>query len=428
MAPAESTPGPGPIGGQDAHYRPYVQAQQEARQQGRGPIDAVTLWSQCASHQNSLFRGHRQCSGADIGSYSACRGNIGSEGLGWQRAADEAALTTPQLVASRAYARDLEVHDLEEVISACSLSIRRYGFCCVDHVIPREEVARAKWEVSDGHEQQIAALGQQRPRSEIVLQPTFARYLCHPTIVGIAQTMLDAHVRIANVGHRNLPSDEQAPHGIGGFEVGPKENRGRHGREWHTDWPHDLSDRGPHAQGGPIRQPFPDVCMSLSMVWYMVDVGPDSGATYCVPGSHRDTRNPRGPHDNICVSAPIPGEMQVSCPAGSVYIQDSRCWHSTACHNTSGHVRVAAQNRWTPYWLNGALGGGALTAQEWGALPAGLQPLLRHQCAELEDLACDAKRLRGEAADAQNTWGFSRAGEEGLESANAHIVVRVAKL
>ena len=41
-------------------------------------------------------------------------------------------------------------------------------------------------------------------------------------------------------------------------------------------------------------------------------------------GSHRDTRNPRGPNDNICVSAPIPGEMQVSCPRGSVYIQDSR--------------------------------------------------------------------------------------------------------
>jgi hypothetical protein len=86
---------------------------------------------------------------------------------------------------------------------------------------------------------QLAALGKQRPRSEIVLQaspgrvkrvkvrfchrpvyiisgsytkhtrwrqndfnvyaylqPTFARRLCHPAVVGIAQTMLDAHVRI----------------------------------------------------------------------------------------------------------------------------------------------------------------------------------------------------------------------------------------
>jgi hypothetical protein len=77
---------------------------------------------------------------------------------------------------------------------------------------------------------------------------------------------MDAHVRIANVGHRNVPSDDQAPDGeLGGF--GPAANRGPNGREWHTDWPHDLSERGKHAQGGPIRQPFPDVCMCLSMVW-----------------------------------------------------------------------------------------------------------------------------------------------------------------
>ena len=72
-----------------------------------------------------------------------------------------------------------------------------------------------------------------------------------------------------------------------------------------SDWPHDLSDRsqGPGgAQGGPIRQPFPDVCMCLSvsahcpcvvfpspqtkplplhmqMVWYMIDAGSASGGS-----------------------------------------------------------------------------------------------------------------------------------------------------
>eukprot|EP01052_Picozoa_sp_SAG31_P035849 SAG31_NODE_4383_length_3284_cov_1.151962_1_plen_423_part_00 len=417
-----------PIDGQDAQYLPFVQAQREARQQGLGPIDASKLWSDCANHQNSLFNGQRGNLGTDTLSYSVHRGNIGPEGLGWQRPADANALTTDQLVASRAYARDLEFHDLEDVIAGCSLSIRRYGFCCVDHVIPRSELSQVKWELHDGYEQQVATMGGQRPRNEIVLQPSFARHLCHPAIVGIAQTMLDAHVRIATVGHRNLPSSVGPNTGTGGFAVGPKENRGPHGREWHTDWPHDLSDRNQFAQGGPIRQPFPDVCMSLSMVWYMIDAGPDSGGTYCVPGSHRDTRNPRGPQDGICVSAPIPGEMQISCPAGSVYIQDSRCWHSTACHNVSGQVRVAAQNRWTPYWLNGGLGHGMLTLAEWQALPMGLQPLLRHQCTELQDLAVPAKQLRGEAADAQNAWGFSRAGEPGLKDANAHIKVRVAKL
>ena len=208
-----------PIDGQDAHYLPYVQAQQEARARGLPPLDTAALWAAGAEHQNQLFGGGRGNSGMDIRTYAAQRGNIGPEGLGWQRPSDEAALTTPELIATRAYARSLETHDLEEVISACSLSIRRYGFACVDHVVPREEVARVKWELSDGYEQQLAALGAQRPRSEIVLQPTFARFLCHPAIVGIAKTMLDAHVRIANVGHRNLNSDDQASHGLGGFEV-----------------------------------------------------------------------------------------------------------------------------------------------------------------------------------------------------------------
>ena len=48
--------------------------------------------------------------------------------------------------------------------------------------------------------------------------------------------------------------------------------------------------------------------------------------------------------------------MQVSCPAGSVFIQDTRMWHSTACHNTSGRPRVATVNRWVPWWLHNSFG------------------------------------------------------------------------
>ena len=43
------------------------------------------------------------------------------------------------------------------------------------------------------------------------LQPLFSEYVCHPAIVGIAQTILDSHVRIANGAQRNLNSDDQAP-------------------------------------------------------------------------------------------------------------------------------------------------------------------------------------------------------------------------
>ena len=116
--------------------------------------------------------------------------------------------------------------------------------------------------------------------------------------------------------------------------------------------------------------------------------------TWVVPGSHRDLRNPRGPADGITVTAPIPGDMQVSSPAGSVFIQDSRMWHSTACHNTSGKLRVAAQNRWVPWWFNAQYGGGEqgygatpwLSEEDLVAMPEALQPLHCESLREFQDV------------------------------------------
>ena len=203
------------------------------------------------------------------------------------REIDPAALSTPQLQRSREYARDLEVHSLGEVVSGCVASLRKYGFCMVDHVVPRAEVAAVRHELStEGYAQAIAGLSEEDrlregPRGpvgmhEIALQPLYQRYLAHPAVVGIAKHMLDAHCRIAQAGRRNVLSDTQAPAGeVGGF--GPAANRTPDGREWHTDWPHDLSAYGaadPGRNAGCIRQPFPDVCMCLSMVWYMVRTQP----------------------------------------------------------------------------------------------------------------------------------------------------------
>ncbi len=73
--------------------------------------------------------------------------------------------------------------------------------------------------------------------------------------------------------------------------------------------------------------------------------------TWVVPGSHKDPRNPRGPNDGIDERAPIPGEMQVSCPAGSVYVQDTRTWHAGAA-NQSQYERTAIVCRYAPWWLS----------------------------------------------------------------------------
>lgn len=98
--------------------------------------------------------------------------------------------------------------------------------------------------------------------------------------------------------------------------------------------------------------------------------------TWVVPGSHRDPRNPRGPNDGIDERAPIPGEMQVSCPAGSVYVQDTRTWHAGAT-NQSQHERTAVVCRYAPWWLS---------SHEFGNLHSGGQHVRSYvpkECATL---------------------------------------------
>ena len=91
-----------------------------------GQLSAAELW-QSAENEG----GFGPPSGRDVAAYAEHRGNIGPEGLGWQRPADESALSTAELVETRAYARSLRTDDAEEVIRACATSVRRYGFCVV---------------------------------------------------------------------------------------------------------------------------------------------------------------------------------------------------------------------------------------------------------------------------------------------------------
>eukprot|EP01051_Picozoa_sp_SAG22_P002282 SAG22_NODE_100_length_20558_cov_10.189305_17_plen_412_part_00 len=399
--------------------------------------------------------------------------HLGDLGFEPTRQVDRSAPSTQALVVSRSYARSAVTDSEDEIVAGCTDSLRRFGFAVIDSVIPPEAVAGVRDELSTAAERrrQLSHTEQARPGpngrvgrvNEFVLTPLFAEHVGHPAVGAVVRTMLDSHVRIAMQNTRVIPSDDDTPDGEpGGF--GPVANRGPNGREWHTDvsccrlipacacgsfgpsfaemkklfgggqWPHDLSLDG---SAGAVRQPFPDVPLCIVCIWYMSDITPDSGATWVVPGAHRDLRNPRGPNDGIVVAAPIPGELQVSCPAGSVFMQDSRMWHSTACHNTSGKPRVATVNRWVPWWVHNSFGQtdghmpnatGYFTRDEWLALPEPVRPLMQHLCVEIEDTLQAALLARGQAAGAQNKWGFDRVGEPGLEHANAHIKVAIAKL
>lgn len=267
-------------------------------------------------------------------------------------------------------------------------SLRTQGFCVIERVIPEDQVDAVRESVYRGREllkkdreierrKRIALERERVPDVEIDDSPerfenwranpvrppmaplaelcdiarceTFAEYLAESRVLRVAKAMLDTHVRIlqTEVNKSSQPV---------GRSLSEEELRSR---SWHSDWPHDLSAYGPNNEQpwkhcGAISQPFPDVCMALSTVWYLGpgDVTPFSGGTWIVPGSHKDPRNPRGPDDGIDERAPIPGEFQVSAPAGSVFMQDTRIWHSRAI-NQSEHERTAVVCRYAPWWLSG---------------------------------------------------------------------------
>ena len=377
-----------------------------------------------------------------------------------------------ELARTRAYAFSA-ASPINDVLAGCADSLDRNGFCVIDNVIPVNQVDAIREEAVDAStkvQQNIqgikelfeagmtagellngkaAANGVElrsvrrtghppKPPNDVIWMPKYAQHLASPVITAVARHILDDHLRIAQLHSRHIQPDK--PDGyFGGGASTP--HRGRSSsREWHTDWPHDLSAYGrddPGANVGCIRQPFPDITMCLVMIWYLTDVDEDSGGTWVVPGSHQDKRNPRGPADDITVSAPIPGDLQVSAPAGSVYIQDSRSWHASAMHNPSGKARVAVVNRWCPWWLavddyapghiyNTNTVCRPLAHDEFLALPRDLQPLMRHLCPDERDTLQQPVLDRAREAGLRNSAGFKK-DPDSVANANAHIRIALSR-
>lgn len=134
--------------------------------------------------------------------------------------------------------------------------------------------------------------------NHIAYYPELSRYLADPRVLAIVKAVLDPHVRVAQLeinktNHptpperlqvRRLPArcassqaTEDFARAVGTVVQDGWETR----RGYHSDWPHDIT----HVAGGHVAQPFPDVTMALSTVWYFVDVGPENGSTWVVPGS-----------------------------------------------------------------------------------------------------------------------------------------------
>ena len=253
--------------------------------------------------------------------------------------------------------------------------LREVGWCVVEGVIPENEVDTIRQHVETAHLEATAeyeasggSLGRQTdkdggPGKNVIafIQP-LASYLAEERVLGVIRTVLDPHVRIAQTE----------------FKTRPPNDHNKMYRSYHSDWPHDLLDRD---RAGAVRQPFPDITMGLTTIWLLSPFGPERGGTWVVPGSHRDPRNPRGPDDGIDEFKPIPGEMQISGPAGSVLIIDSRIWHSNAA-NPSDEPRVAIVVRYVPWWVSVEFGGrnnAIVPRQVYEMFPENVKPLYSHR-------------------------------------------------
>ena len=168
-------------------------------------------------------------------------------------------------------------------ISGYLHSLRTQGFCCIERVIPDEQVDRVRASVQEGYRlikeaiphgtwnvvPRAAQAGDDDVKpmhppaiNQICFNPEFREHLVNPRMLAVAQAMLDTHVRISQTEtEKGRPANSQQIDW----------------RFWHSDWPHDLSAYGPSdaepwRHCGAVRQPFPDVCMALSTVWFL---GPD---------------------------------------------------------------------------------------------------------------------------------------------------------
>ena len=274
----------------------------------------------------------------------------------------------------------MAVNTIDDFVS----ELKTEGWCLFEDVIRADRIDAIREEVVSGNAQAIAdydAWGgswvqQKGPNGEpgtclVAYVPSLAACFADERVLGVARAMLDPHVRISQTEFKTCPPNAQ------------EANR----RSWHSDFPHDLTDR---ERAGAVRMPFPNVTMGLTALWILSPFSPDNGGTWIVPRSHLDLRNPRSHldsrnppelHDDVPVNESIPGEIQLSGPAGSVVMIDSRVWHSAA-GNPSPEPRVAVLTRYSPWWMNLEFGGrnrAIVPRKTYETMPDAVKLLYRHR-------------------------------------------------
>ena len=300
-----------------------------------------------------------------------------------------------------------------------------YGFCVLENVIPkheinflRKEIINAKIKIDKNvqkivnlkkkyspniiYKKKLAAVRLQKDKSrppkclnDLVWMPKYSKMISKSVILDLIKSLLDDHVRMSQIHPKIIKPKKQAKKNrfIKDLYGLPRLLNGvTNSREWHADWPHDSWAYGCENENeniGSIKQPFPNILMSLTLIWYFNDVEKGSG-TFVVPKSHKKKKDPRS--SNIDLYKPHKNEIQINAKAGSVLIQDSRLWHSAPIN--SKKLRISMVNRWSPWWLSiNDYAHGSMTnvvcrpmsLKEYNKMPTKLKPFIKHLCADVKE-------------------------------------------
>ena len=216
------------------------------------------------------------------------------------------------------------------------------GYAIIEGVIPASEIVQVRENVAAGLRQQreeaeekasdirskghrIGGAGIQALPGIINDDQSFAPYLTDDRIINTLQSLFGDYHRIT---------------GMGAIANHPDNDRGY----WHADWPYNQTN------AAHIPAPYADTCIKLSSLWMLTEFNAHTGGTLVIPGSHRSQTNPSS-GDLFDREAQHPAELQISAPAGSVMLFDSRLWHCVA-KNHSDEPRYAINVSYAVWWLN----------------------------------------------------------------------------
>lgn len=292
---------------------------------------------------------------------------------------------------------------MQQAIDRAVEALQQNGWCLLPRLVARRDADAIRTIVLEEERLQTgrrrdwvrASNGSNDPRQNekvskaanvIAKIGSYASYLTNEQFMAVVRRLLGGYVRVSS------------DFGIVTFPGNAREF-------WHSDWPYNQTF------AAHIPQPYGNTVMHLGSLLMLSDFTPENGGTLIVPGSHRTPCNPTGMTGSTGYEA-HPGEMQVTGEAGSVFVYDTRLWHSIA-ENMTAEPRVALAVRFAPWWLNLEVRRAAspesrlveehaqgrasrvppLTRAEFRALPPAVRPLYEHWLADDRPHEADDRAL-----------------------------------